>query len=170
MQIQEQQERRLLEREEAERYEAQLEADMKNCQPWGRGGGGAPLRDSTGNLIGMSQSIKFFVFFQITQCLYRLVVVLSYCSCSPADLNQMHKLNEEAYINPEQWQKRATASLMARRTELPDPNERVSGTVAECSIHDTSDRLSGTITICIPSIFITYYYYLPQQALWTELW
>lgn len=27
---------------------------MKNRQPWGRGGGGAPLRDSTGNLIGMS--------------------------------------------------------------------------------------------------------------------
>lgn len=64
MQIQEQQERRLLEREEAERYEAQLEADMKNHQPWGRGGGGAPLRDSTGNLIGM------FFFSQITQSAY----------------------------------------------------------------------------------------------------
>lgn len=57
MQIQEQQERRLLEREETERYEAQLEADMKNHQPWGRGGGGAPLRDNTGKLIGMSQHI-----------------------------------------------------------------------------------------------------------------
>jgi len=45
-----------LEREEEERYEARLEADMKNYQPWGRGGGGAPLRDGTGNLIGMSQS------------------------------------------------------------------------------------------------------------------
>ncbi|KAG8004260.1 Centrosome and spindle pole associated protein 1 [Nibea albiflora] len=95
MQIQEQQERRLLEREETERYEAQLEADMKNHQPWGRGGGGAPLRDSTGKLI--------------------------------ADLNQMHKLNEEAYSNPEQWQRRATAAVTAHRTELPDPNERVSG-------------------------------------------
>ncbi|GAA6222637.1 centrosome and spindle pole associated protein 1-like [Lates japonicus] len=40
--IQEQQDRRRLEREERERYEAQLEADMKNHQPWGRGGGGAP--------------------------------------------------------------------------------------------------------------------------------
>ncbi|XP_055368485.1 centrosome and spindle pole-associated protein 1-like isoform X2 [Betta splendens] len=50
-QIQEKQERKHLEREESERYEAQLEADMKNHQPWGRGGGGAPLRDSTGNLI-----------------------------------------------------------------------------------------------------------------------
>ncbi|XP_075959153.1 centrosome and spindle pole associated protein 1-like isoform X4 [Anarhichas minor] len=105
--IQQQQEQRRVEREDEERYEAQLEADMKKHQPWGRGGGGAPLRDSTGNLI--------------------------------ADLHQMHKLNVEAYINPEQWQRRATA----RRAELTDPSERVSGTVAECSSHDTSDRLSG---------------------------
>ncbi|XP_074530747.1 centrosome and spindle pole-associated protein 1-like [Halichoeres trimaculatus] len=96
LQIQEQQERRRREREETERYEAQLEMDMKNHQPWGRGGGGAPLRDSTGNLI--------------------------------ADLNQMHKLNEEAYINPEQWQRRATFTTnTAQQTVLPDPNERISG-------------------------------------------
>ncbi|CAJ1057942.1 centrosome and spindle pole associated protein 1-like isoform X1 [Xyrichtys novacula] len=88
-QIQEQQEQRRKEREEAERYEAQLEMDMKNHQPWGRGGGGAPLRDSTGNLI--------------------------------ADLNQMHKLNEEAYINPEQWQRRATATTTARRNFFSPP-------------------------------------------------
>ncbi|XP_035525773.1 centrosome and spindle pole associated protein 1-like isoform X3 [Morone saxatilis] len=117
-QIQEQQERKLLEREETERYEAQLEADMKNHQPWGRGGGGAPLRDSTGNLI--------------------------------ADLNQMHKLNEEAYSNPEQWQRKATAAMTARRAELPDPNERVSGTVAERSIHDSSDSLSGFTHVQTP--------------------
>lgn len=54
-QIQDQQERRLRERKEAECLEAQLEAEMKTHQPWGRGGGGAPLRDSTGNLIGMMQ-------------------------------------------------------------------------------------------------------------------
>ncbi|XP_056295792.1 centrosome and spindle pole-associated protein 1-like isoform X3 [Pseudoliparis swirei] len=110
-QIQQQQERRRLEREEEERYEARLEADMKNYQPWGRGGGGAPLRDGTGNLI--------------------------------ADLHQMHKLNEEAYINPEQWQRRAAAAAAARSAEPPDPNERVSGAVAECSSHDASDRRSG---------------------------
>lgn len=52
MKIQEHQERRFREREEKERYEAKLVADMKNHEPWGRGGGGAPLRDSTGNLIG----------------------------------------------------------------------------------------------------------------------
>lgn len=71
----------------------------------------------------------------------------------PADLNQMHKLNEEAYSNPEQRQRRATAAMTARRAELPDPNERVSGTVAECSIHDTSDRLSGTRSIFILNVF-----------------
>ncbi|KAM9376712.1 centrosome and spindle pole-associated protein 1-like isoform 2-T3 [Pholidichthys leucotaenia] len=94
-QIQEQQERRRLEREEEERYEAQLEADRKNHQPWGRGGGGAPLRDCAGNLI--------------------------------TDLKQMHKLNEEAYSNPEQWHKRFTAAAMAHQAERLDPNERVSG-------------------------------------------
>ncbi|XP_029298029.1 centrosome and spindle pole associated protein 1-like isoform X2 [Cottoperca gobio] len=117
-QIQEQQEQKRVESEERERYEAKLEADMKNHQPWGRGGGGAPLRDSTGNLI--------------------------------ADLHQMHKLNEEAYINPEQWQRRATATVTAHRAELPDPNERVSGTVAERSSHDTSDRLSGFTHVQTP--------------------
>lgn len=54
LKIQEQQERKRVEREERERYEAKLEADMKRHQPWGRGGGGAPLKDSTGNLIGVS--------------------------------------------------------------------------------------------------------------------
>ncbi|XP_068596210.1 centrosome and spindle pole-associated protein 1-like [Brachionichthys hirsutus] len=102
-QIQERQERKLLEREELRRYEARLEADRKNHQPWGRGGGGAPLRDSTGNLI--------------------------------ADLNQMHKLNEEAYSNPEQQQRRAEAAMTARRAEFTEPNERVSGTVAQSRIH-----------------------------------
>ncbi|XP_024139466.1 centrosome and spindle pole-associated protein 1 isoform X3 [Oryzias melastigma] len=93
--IQEQQQRKRVEQEENERYEAQLEVEMRTHQPWGKGGGGAPLRDSSGNLI--------------------------------ADLNQMHKLNEEAYINPEQWQRRATAARMAHGPEPSDPNERVSG-------------------------------------------
>ncbi|XP_055015187.1 centrosome and spindle pole-associated protein 1 [Boleophthalmus pectinirostris] len=50
-QIQERQEQRRVEREERERHEAQLEEDLRRHEPWGRGGGGAPLRDSTGNLI-----------------------------------------------------------------------------------------------------------------------
>ncbi|KAM6924017.1 centrosome and spindle pole associated protein 1-like [Xenentodon cancila] len=94
--IEEHQERKRLEREETAQYEAQLEADMKNHTPWGRGGGGAPLKDSSGNLF--------------------------------ADLNQMHKLNEEAYSKPEQW-------LM--RTKNAHQAEEL---VSERSNHDTGDR------------------------------
>ncbi|XP_064363505.1 centrosome and spindle pole-associated protein 1 isoform X2 [Dromaius novaehollandiae] len=50
-QIREREERRRQEREEKERYEAKLEAEMRNYNPWGKGGGGAPLRDTKGNLI-----------------------------------------------------------------------------------------------------------------------
>ncbi|KAL7840815.1 hypothetical protein AOLI_G00261380 [Acnodon oligacanthus] len=50
-QIEERQERRRREREERERFDAKLEAEMKIYEPWGRGGGGAPLRDDRGNLI-----------------------------------------------------------------------------------------------------------------------
>ncbi|MXQ91876.1 hypothetical protein E5288_WYG019621 [Bos mutus] len=32
-------------------YEAKLEAEMRSYNPWGKGGGGAPLRDDKGNLI-----------------------------------------------------------------------------------------------------------------------
>ncbi|KAM6350093.1 centrosome and spindle pole-associated protein 1 [Podargus strigoides] len=50
-QIRERQERCRQEREEKERLEAKLQAEMRNYNPWGRGGGGAPLRDTEGNLI-----------------------------------------------------------------------------------------------------------------------
>nr|XP_025044685.1 centrosome and spindle pole-associated protein 1 [Pelodiscus sinensis] len=50
-QIREREERRRREREEKERYEAKLEAEMRNYNPWGKGGGGAPLTDAKGNLI-----------------------------------------------------------------------------------------------------------------------
>ncbi|XP_038435388.1 centrosome and spindle pole-associated protein 1 isoform X8 [Canis lupus familiaris] len=50
-QIREREERRKREREEKEEYEAKLEAEMKSYNPWGKGGGGAPLRDAKGNLI-----------------------------------------------------------------------------------------------------------------------
>ncbi|NWH34296.1 CSPP1 protein, partial [Chloropsis hardwickii] len=46
-QIREREERRRQEREEKEK----LEAAMRNYNPWGRGGGGAPLKDAEGNLI-----------------------------------------------------------------------------------------------------------------------
>ncbi|XP_042522360.1 centrosome and spindle pole-associated protein 1 isoform X7 [Dipodomys spectabilis] len=50
-QILEREERRKKEREEKEEYEAKLEAEMRIYNPWGKGGGGAPLRDAKGNLI-----------------------------------------------------------------------------------------------------------------------
>lgn len=47
----------------------------------------------------------------------------------PADLHQMHKHNEEAYINPETWQKMATATVTVLREEdtRPPSTHRVSG-------------------------------------------
>ncbi|XP_033698580.1 centrosome and spindle pole-associated protein 1 isoform X8 [Tursiops truncatus] len=50
-QIREREERRKKEREEKEEYEAKLEAEMRSYNPWGKGGGGAPLRDAKGDLI-----------------------------------------------------------------------------------------------------------------------
>ena len=34
------------------RYDRKIEQEAANYNPWGKGGGGAPLRDSTGHLIG----------------------------------------------------------------------------------------------------------------------
>ncbi|XP_051538800.1 centrosome and spindle pole-associated protein 1-like isoform X2 [Myxocyprinus asiaticus] len=50
-QIRERQERRYQEKVEKEQYDAKIEAEMKAYDPWGRAGGGAPLRDDQGNLI-----------------------------------------------------------------------------------------------------------------------
>ncbi|XP_057646296.1 centrosome and spindle pole-associated protein 1 isoform X8 [Chionomys nivalis] len=50
-QIREREERKKKERLEKEEYEAKLEAEMRIYNPWGKGGGGAPLRDAKGNLI-----------------------------------------------------------------------------------------------------------------------
>ncbi|XP_042522364.1 centrosome and spindle pole-associated protein 1 isoform X8 [Dipodomys spectabilis] len=55
-QILEREERRKKEREEKEEYEAKLEAEMRIYNPWGKGGGGAPLRDAKGNLISHMQT------------------------------------------------------------------------------------------------------------------
>ncbi|XP_077873260.1 centrosome and spindle pole-associated protein 1 isoform X19 [Ictidomys tridecemlineatus] len=55
-QIREREERRRREREEKEEYEAKLEAEMRIYNPWGKGGGGAPLRDAKGNLISHMQT------------------------------------------------------------------------------------------------------------------
>eukprot|EP00073_Rattus_norvegicus_P036245 XP_008761723.1 PREDICTED: centrosome and spindle pole-associated protein 1 isoform X6 [Rattus norvegicus] len=50
-QIREREARKKKERLEKEEYEAKLEAEMRIYNPWGKGGGGAPLRDAKGNLI-----------------------------------------------------------------------------------------------------------------------
>ena len=34
------------------RYDLKIEQEAANYNPWGKGGGGAPLRDSTGHLVG----------------------------------------------------------------------------------------------------------------------
>ena len=41
-----------LEKEEKERYDAKLEAEAANYNPWGKGGGGAPMRDQKGKIVG----------------------------------------------------------------------------------------------------------------------
>ncbi|XP_043081843.1 centrosome and spindle pole-associated protein 1 isoform X3 [Puntigrus tetrazona] len=50
-QIHERQQRRHREKVEKELYDAKIKAEMKAYEPWGRAGGGAPLRDDHGNLI-----------------------------------------------------------------------------------------------------------------------
>ena len=39
------------EKEEQERYDKQKELEALNYNPWGKGGGGAPMKDVHGNLI-----------------------------------------------------------------------------------------------------------------------
>ncbi|RMC15311.1 hypothetical protein DUI87_07500 [Hirundo rustica rustica] len=82
-QIREREERRRQEREEKEK----LEAEMRNYNPWGRGGGGAPLKDAEGNLI---KSFKEYNPSKMGNTGY-----------VNSDLNIMHRRNEEAYHNPE---------------------------------------------------------------------
>jgi len=53
-QIEERAAQRRVDREEKRRLDAELDADMRAYEPWGRGGAGAPLKDSTGNLISMT--------------------------------------------------------------------------------------------------------------------
>uniref|UniRef100_A0A3B4UNE3 Centrosome and spindle pole associated protein 1 n=1 Tax=Seriola dumerili TaxID=41447 RepID=A0A3B4UNE3_SERDU len=50
-QIKERAERKRREKEEKERYDAKIEAEMKAYNPWGRSGGGAPIKDQNGNLF-----------------------------------------------------------------------------------------------------------------------
>ncbi|KAJ8413379.1 hypothetical protein AAFF_G00093750 [Aldrovandia affinis] len=90
-QMQERQEKKRREKEDKDRYDAKLEAEMRAYNPWGKGGGGAPLRDSQGDLL--------------------------------TDLNRMHKVNEQAYLNPDSRGKRAAGSV-CRNIPSPGGEER----------------------------------------------
>ncbi|XP_044031547.1 centrosome and spindle pole-associated protein 1 isoform X2 [Siniperca chuatsi] len=50
-QIKEREERKRKEKEEKERYDAKIEAEMMEYNPWGKSGGGAPIKDQKGNLV-----------------------------------------------------------------------------------------------------------------------
>nr|XP_023504077.1 centrosome and spindle pole-associated protein 1 isoform X9 [Equus caballus] len=105
-QIREREERRKKEREEKEEYEAKLEAEMRSYNPWGKGGGGAPLRDARGNLITRSQDLVVISGAPI--------YFMPYQSLALADLNMMHRQNVDAYHNPDARtyeDKRAVVSL-----------------------------------------------------------
>lgn len=51
VQIKENEEHKRRAREERERYDAKIKAEMMAYNPWGRSGGGAPIKDKGGNLI-----------------------------------------------------------------------------------------------------------------------
>ncbi|XP_047424040.1 centrosome and spindle pole-associated protein 1 isoform X3 [Mugil cephalus] len=50
-QIKEREESKRREKEEKERYDAKIEAEMMAYNPWGKSGGGAPIKDQKGNLV-----------------------------------------------------------------------------------------------------------------------
>ncbi|XP_078794632.1 uncharacterized protein cspp1a isoform X4 [Oryzias latipes] len=50
-QIKERESHKRREKEENERCDLKLQAEMNSFSPWGRGGGGAPIKDQNGNLI-----------------------------------------------------------------------------------------------------------------------
>lgn len=51
IQIKDGEERKRKDKEEKEQYDAKIEAEMMAYNPWGRSGGGAPIKDNKGNLF-----------------------------------------------------------------------------------------------------------------------
>ena len=49
------------------RYDRKLEEEIRNYDPFGRGGGGAPMKDRQGNVIGniLKLHIPFLLIIQI---------------------------------------------------------------------------------------------------------
>ncbi|XP_078361952.1 centrosome and spindle pole-associated protein 1-like isoform X2 [Oculina patagonica] len=57
-QMQERDAKKRKEKEDKERYDRKIEQEAANYNPWGKGGGGAPLRDSTGHLVANLRTLK----------------------------------------------------------------------------------------------------------------
>ncbi|KAH3695707.1 hypothetical protein DPMN_083165 [Dreissena polymorpha] len=57
-QIEEKRRQKAFEKEQQRRYELKLEEDIKNYNPFGRGGGGAPIRDEAGNPIADLRAVQ----------------------------------------------------------------------------------------------------------------
>ena len=47
------------------RYDKKIEQEAASYNPWGKGGGGAPLRDSTGHLVGKDAKNMLSLFLLI---------------------------------------------------------------------------------------------------------
>ncbi|CAD5125245.1 DgyrCDS13487 [Dimorphilus gyrociliatus] len=56
-QIEEQKAKKRREKEEKERYDRKIEEEIRNYDPFGKGGGGAPLRDEQGNVVADLRSM-----------------------------------------------------------------------------------------------------------------
>lgn len=64
VQIKEREERKRREKKEREQYDTKKEAEMMAYNPWGKSGGGAPIKDQKGNLV----SKLAFTFFPNEVC------------------------------------------------------------------------------------------------------
>ena len=51
VQIKEREEHKRREKEDKKRHDAKIKAEMMAYNPWGRSGGGAPIKDKNGNLF-----------------------------------------------------------------------------------------------------------------------
>ncbi|KAL8622545.1 hypothetical protein ACOMHN_034208 [Nucella lapillus] len=57
-QIEQNRRKKMRDREEKDRYDQKIEQEAKDYNPYGRGGGGAPMRDSYGNLVTDLRSMR----------------------------------------------------------------------------------------------------------------
>ncbi|XP_055956328.1 centrosome and spindle pole-associated protein 1 isoform X3 [Patella vulgata] len=57
-QMEEKKYKKSLEKQERERYERKLEEDIKNYNPYGRGGAGAPMKDAQGNTVADLRALQ----------------------------------------------------------------------------------------------------------------